>query len=136
MENEVRDTIFISIEMLLAASVIALIALFGLYGTRAVAVKQQKNDVSNYMQAMDDLYYYNNRAVNYSDVVEIILTKTDTYDWFIVNGEGTVVAQMTSKDATNWTKAQVVSGSHLPYSYWSTDYIKSLRLPETNMYKA
>lgn len=83
MEHEVSSTIRISVELILTALIIAIIALFSVFGYQAYANKQIKNDQSSYMEDICNLYWYDDRIVTASDAVMAMMSYPMQYDFII-----------------------------------------------------
>ena len=83
MERELDNIIHIAIELILSAAIITAIACCAVLGNKMMAYKLNDDGNKAYMQDIADLYYYNNKVVTGSDIMELMLTYTRDYSYWI-----------------------------------------------------
>lgn len=119
MEREIDTIIHIAIELMLCALLISAIACCAILGNKMLAHKLYDDGNEAYMQDIADLYYYNNKVVTGSDILELMLTYTRDYSYWInyYDASGNVV------DSIEISKSkESLTGDYR--EYWSE---KSLR---------
>lgn len=115
MHREISESIKIAFEIALIAMVIAVVASFGYMAHVGEVISDRDRMAENYMQAASELYYYNDKIVKGSDVVDCIVTYPRTYIFEVVIGD-------TTYRFDHATEISSDEGLNL----WSLDYIGTI----------
>ena len=83
MERGVTDVLQIALELVLCSLLLGAIVLCTISGRTLQTVKANSDDAYTIVANKADLYYYDNRMVTTSDIIELILTNTNKYEYEI-----------------------------------------------------
>lgn len=115
MQREISEGVKLAFEIIMAAAIIGIVAMFGFIAHKSELIVENDRMTKVYMQGASQLYYYNNKVVKGSDVVDCIVTYPRTYIFKIVIGDTTY----------NFDHAtEIASGEGL--NLWSLDYIGTI----------
>jgi hypothetical protein len=84
MDREIEGVVRILLELIVCSIVIGVIAVAGSLGIKMYNTREEKVDSKEVLQESTELFRYNNSIITGSDVMELILTYTDTYTYHIV----------------------------------------------------
>lgn len=115
MHREISESIKMAFEIALIAMVIAVIAAFGYLAHMGEVIIDRDKMAKTYMEAASELYYYNDKIVKGSDVVDCIVTYPRTYKFEIVIGDTTYRFDHATEIASD-------EGLNL----WSIEYISTI----------
>lgn len=88
MEREIGYAAHLTIEIIVAALLLAIATPLCVLSYRAYGVKLQEDGAVANVQAMAKLSGYNNKEVHYEDALELILTNTRNYEYVFTTASG------------------------------------------------
>lgn len=115
MHREISESLKLGVEIALTAVIIAVVAAFGYMSHVGEIIVDRHDMAKTYMAAASELYYYNDKIVKGSDVVDCILTYPRTYVFEVVMGDTTYTFDHDT---------EVSSGEGL--NLWSIEYISTV----------
>lgn len=118
MERELSETIKICIELIVIASVIAVVAVFSRLTYSAETMIDQAKAAEANVADEAELYYYNNKVVSGADVVDCILKYPRTYDFKVTIGDTTYTFDYATEKS-----------SKLGLELWTENYILTVVTP-------
>lgn len=86
MDREISEVYKLAIDLILTATVLGIVISFAFVSHTAFSLKNQQDSTNINIQKYSELYEYDNKIVNGSDVVDIILLYTRVYDFEIKDG--------------------------------------------------
>lgn len=118
MERGVTDVLQIALELVLCSLLLGAIVLCTISGRTLQTVKANSDDAYTIVANKADLYYYDNRMVTTSDIIELILTNTNKYEYEInivdAGGNITETREFSAADALANNKSK---------GYWSEENV-------------
>lgn len=111
MENEVSQTIKLAVEIIIVGILLFIISFFSYY---SYAIYNKTNEDESSKQLVTEsntLYYYNDKDVNSSDVIDCIIGNARTYEFIIsYNGEVCTLSHEDegSQGVFYWTKDNII----------------------------
>lgn len=119
MEHELSDSIRISVELVLISLILAIVGVLGFMSYRAYNNKQLNAGNASYMQSLKELYWYDNKVVNASDAVELMMTYPIKYTYIFEYRapDGTLIERRVRS-------AEDQADSTVPKGYWSESGVR------------
>lgn len=81
MEHEASDIVRLSVELIIVSLIVSMIAMFGSLSYRAYGYKQLTSGEYQQIEDITNLYWYDNKIVNASDAVQLMLTYPMKYTY-------------------------------------------------------
>lgn len=118
MERGVTDVLHIALELVLCSLLLGAIVLCTISGRTLQTVKANSDDAYTIVANKADLYYYDNRMVTTSDIIELILTNTNKYEYEIniVDAGGNIT------ETREFSVADALA-NHKSKGYWSEENV-------------
>lgn len=114
MDEEVRESIKIGIELIICAAIISIIATTLWFGNSLVSIRNAENASAILLEEQANLYKYSNTEITGSDVVDLIVTYARIYDFVVVDKVGSSVNKIITRTSANkledWTVESINSG--------------------------
>lgn len=121
MEDEVGSAIHLSIDLILTAIIISVIATFATVSYKAYNTKMRADSVVDYLELKGKFYNYDSKTVSGSDIISVIENNARMYKFEIKTNHGTYVISTENE-------RRVLGSDHKMRgkSIWSADYIKEI----------
>ena len=118
MERGVTDVLQIALELVLCSLLLGAIVLCTISGRTLQTVNANSDDAYTIVANKADLYYYDNRMVTTSDIIELILTNTNKYEYEIniVDAGGNIT------ETREFSVADALA-NHKSKGYWSEENV-------------
>lgn len=120
MDGEVKESIKIGIELIISATVIAVIASALWLGHSLISIRTIENASTVLLEEQANLYKYSNTEITGSDVVDLMVTYARVYDFVVVDKAGNsvnkIVTRTTANKIEDWT-AESINSSMESYLY-------------------
>ena len=119
MDREIEYTTKLAIEVMLCAMIIFACGFFGSLSRTAYINRANEKVYQEYVENMANLYYYNDKIVHGSDIVELILSHPREYDYYFYDSSNKLVGSLTAAGETAYSSTYE---DHL--YYWSESSIR------------
>lgn len=128
MEDILSKYITLTLEIVLCASILGVIAGFGSLSYRAHYDYSMAKNSKEIVEDKADLYYFDNKTVNASDIVEIMLTNNGKYDYRVTYySAGAALSNPTEERIRSHSDRENYIGNHDLYKYyWSEESYKKM----------
>lgn len=83
MEQSINGIVKIAIELIICALVLGAIAACGTLGNSVYYQRKAYEGEIDYLESKSELFYYDNKMVSGADIIELMLTHTGNYSYYI-----------------------------------------------------